>query len=119
MSPKEPEPSKEKEAESQLEQNTEKLDGNRDAETQEVDRGTVIEQFREHRLQSTVRDVSKGRDQQVEGDQTGGEESERHQGARCEDWFQSRERRQRDLWERQRKREWQRSQQQHMRKTRS
>ena len=40
VSPKNPEPSKEKEAESQLEQNTEKLDGNRDAETQEVDRGT-------------------------------------------------------------------------------
>ena len=54
------------EAEFQVEHNTDRLDDNSDAASQEIDRGNAIKQFREQGLQPTIRDLSEGSEEQVE-----------------------------------------------------
>ena len=48
-----------------MEHNTDKLDDNSDAASQDIDREKAIKQFREEGLQPTARDLSEGSDEQV------------------------------------------------------
>ena len=64
--PEKPEQTRGQEGDSQVEHNTDNLDDNSEAASQEIDREKAIKQFREQGLQPTTRDLSEGSDEQVE-----------------------------------------------------